>query len=79
MYTSELRTRLNRLHLERESHVKSVGLGGNEAYMTDLENEISEMRAGLRRGGGHRDRDRPGRAVRTPAWLGAQRRRNVAL
>jgi hypothetical protein len=44
MYTSELRTLLNRLHLERID-AKSVGLGGNEAYMTDLENEISETRA----------------------------------
>ena len=44
MYSSELRIRLNRLHLERID-AESVGLGGNEAYMTDLENEMSETRA----------------------------------
>ena len=44
MYSSGFRIRLNRLHLERIES-KSVGLGGNEAYMTDLENEISETRA----------------------------------
>jgi hypothetical protein len=44
MYTSQLRAQLSRLHLER-IEAKSVGLGGNEAYMTDLENEISETRA----------------------------------
>ena len=44
MYSSELRIRLNRLHLERID-AKSVGLAGNDAYMTDLENEISETRA----------------------------------
>ena len=44
MHTSELRAQLSRLHLERID-AKSVGLGGNEAYMTDLENEISKTRA----------------------------------
>ena len=44
MYTSELHAQLSRLHLER-IEAKSVGLGGNEAYMTDLENEISETHA----------------------------------
>jgi hypothetical protein len=44
MYTSEIRAHLNRLHLER-LEAESAGLGGNEAYMADLENEISECRA----------------------------------
>jgi hypothetical protein len=44
MYTNELRANLHRLQLER-IEAKSAGLGSNEAYMSDLENEISETRA----------------------------------
>jgi hypothetical protein len=44
MYTSDLRAQLSRLQIER-IEAKSVGLGGNQAYMMDLENEISETRA----------------------------------
>jgi hypothetical protein len=46
MYTSEIRGRLNRLHIER-LEAESAGLGDCEAYMTDLENEIAECRAAL--------------------------------
>jgi hypothetical protein len=46
MYTSEIRAHLNRLHLER-LEAESAGLGANEAYMADLDNEISECRAAL--------------------------------
>ena len=46
MYTSELRTRLNRLQLER-IEAEELGLADCEAYMSDLENEISECRAAL--------------------------------
>ena len=44
MYTSELRANLHRLQLER-IEAKSVGLSNNQAYMSDLETEISETRA----------------------------------
>jgi hypothetical protein len=44
MYTSDLRAQLSRLQIER-IEAKSVGLAGNQAYMTDLEHEISETRA----------------------------------
>jgi hypothetical protein len=35
---------LNKLHLDR-LQAESVGLGENEAYLADLEDEISEYRA----------------------------------
>lgn len=44
MDPSEIRAQLNRLHLER-LEAESVGLTACEAYMRDLENEISECRA----------------------------------
>jgi len=44
MNTSELRAHLNRLQLER-LEAESVGLTACEAYMQDLEDEISECRA----------------------------------
>jgi hypothetical protein len=44
MNTSELRANLKRLQTER-IEAEAVGLGGNEAYMSDLENEISYTRA----------------------------------
>lgn len=44
MNTSELRAHLSRLQLER-LEAASVGLTACEAYMQDLEDEISECRA----------------------------------
>jgi hypothetical protein len=44
MYASEIRAHLNQLELERVE-AKSTGLGRNETYMADLEDEISEYRA----------------------------------
>jgi hypothetical protein len=44
MYTSEIRARLDRLHVER-LEAEFAGLTACEAYMRDLENEISECRA----------------------------------
>jgi hypothetical protein len=44
MHTSELHAQLNRLQLER-IEARAVGLGGNEAYMTDLDDEICQTRA----------------------------------
>jgi hypothetical protein len=44
MDTTELRAQLNRLQLER-LEAKAIGLGCNAAYMTDLEDEISETGA----------------------------------
>lgn len=46
MYPSEIRAQLDRLGLEvREAH--SSGLAACEAYMKDLEEEISQCRAAL--------------------------------
>ena len=46
MYASEIRARLDRLGLEvLEAH--SSGLTASEAYMKDLEEEISQCRAAL--------------------------------
>jgi hypothetical protein len=44
MNTTELRATLNRLQAER-IEAEAVGLGTNEAYMSDLEDEISYTRA----------------------------------
>jgi hypothetical protein len=44
MDPGEIRAQLDRLHLER-LEAESVGLTACEAYMQDLENEISECRA----------------------------------
>jgi hypothetical protein len=44
MQTSEIRALLQLLELER-FEAQSIGLDGNEAYMQDLHNEISEARA----------------------------------
>jgi hypothetical protein len=44
MNTTELRATLNRLQAER-IEAEAVGLGTNEAYMADLEDEISYTRA----------------------------------
>jgi hypothetical protein len=44
MYANDIRTRLNCLFLERLD-AKAVGLDASEAYMRDLQNEISETRA----------------------------------
>jgi len=44
MDTGDLRAHLNRLQLER-LEAASVGLTACEAYMEDLEHEISECRA----------------------------------
>jgi hypothetical protein len=44
MYASEIRARLNRLSLER-LEAETVGLTACEAYMQDLEEEISQCRA----------------------------------
>jgi hypothetical protein len=44
MCTSEIRARLDRLHVER-LEAELAGLTACEAYMRDLENEISECRA----------------------------------
>jgi hypothetical protein len=44
MNASEIRAHLNRLHLERLD-AEAVGLAACQAYMQDLEDEISECRA----------------------------------
>ncbi len=44
MNISELRAHLDLLHLER-LEAESAGLGDCDAYMQDLEDEISECRA----------------------------------
>jgi hypothetical protein len=44
MYANEIRARLNRLSLER-LEAETVGLTTCEAYMQDLEEEISQCRA----------------------------------
>jgi hypothetical protein len=44
MDVSEIRAKLNRLHIER-IEAESVGLTACDAYMRDLENEISECLA----------------------------------
>jgi hypothetical protein len=44
MYTSELRDRLNLLEEERRQ-AEAAGLANCEAYMNDLQDEISECRA----------------------------------
>ena len=44
MDPSEIRDQLNRLHLER-LEAEAVGLTACQAYMRDLEKEISECRA----------------------------------
>ena len=44
MDVSEIRAKLNRLHIER-IEAESVGLTACAAYMRDLENDISECRA----------------------------------
>ena len=44
MDTSELHANLKRLHNER-IEAEAVGLGRNEAFMSDLENEISDAHA----------------------------------
>jgi hypothetical protein len=46
MNSSEIRAQLARLHLERIDAAE-IGLTHNNAYMTDLEDEISEWRAVL--------------------------------
>ena len=46
MNSIEIRTQLARLHLERIDAAE-IGLARNDAYMTDLEDEISEWRAVL--------------------------------
>jgi hypothetical protein len=45
-YSSEIRARLDEVHLER-LEAESVGLTTCNAYMRDLEQEISECRAAL--------------------------------
>jgi hypothetical protein len=44
MYASEIRARLDELHLER-LQAEAVGLGRNAASMSDLEDEIRHHRA----------------------------------
>jgi hypothetical protein len=44
MYASQIRAHLDRLNLER-LEAESAGLTACEAYMKDLEDEISECRA----------------------------------
>jgi hypothetical protein len=44
MQASEIRAHLNRLHMER-LEAEAAGLGGCEAYMTDLQDEICQCRA----------------------------------
>jgi hypothetical protein len=44
MYASEIRAQLNRLYLER-LEAESAGLSKCAAYMSDLEDEISDYRA----------------------------------
>jgi hypothetical protein len=46
MNSTEIRAQLARLHLERIDATE-IGLGSNEAYMADLEEEIFECRAAL--------------------------------
>jgi hypothetical protein len=46
MNSSQIRAQLARLQLERID-AEEVGLGGNETYMADLEEEIFECRAVL--------------------------------
>jgi hypothetical protein len=46
MNSSEIRAQLARLQLERID-AEEIGLGGNETYMADLEEEIFEARAAL--------------------------------
>ena len=46
MNSTEIRAQLARLHLERIDATE-IGLGTNEAYMADLEEEIFECRAAL--------------------------------
>jgi hypothetical protein len=46
MNSGEIRSRLDRLHLER-LEAESVGLTSSQAYMGDLEQEISHCRAAL--------------------------------
>ena len=46
MNSSEIRAQLTRLQLELID-AEEVGLGGNETYMSDLEQEILETRAVL--------------------------------
>jgi len=46
MYSSEIRARLDELRMER-LEAESVGLTTCNAYMRDLEQEISECRAAL--------------------------------
>jgi hypothetical protein len=46
MNSTEIRTQLTRLELERIDAAE-IGLGGNETYMADLEEEIFEYRSML--------------------------------
>jgi hypothetical protein len=46
MYASEIRARLDRLHLER-FEAESLGLTRCEAYKADLEDEIAACHAAL--------------------------------
>jgi hypothetical protein len=46
MNFTEIRTQLARLHLERIDATE-IGLGQNDAYMADLEEEILECRTRL--------------------------------
>jgi hypothetical protein len=46
MTSTEIRTHLARLHLERIDATE-IGLGQNDAYMADLEEEILECRTRL--------------------------------
>ena len=43
MNSTDLRAQLSRLHLERIDATE-IGLGGNDTYMADLEEEILETR-----------------------------------
>ena len=46
MNSTEIRTHLARLHLERID-ATAIGLGQNDAYMADLEEEILDCRTRL--------------------------------
>jgi hypothetical protein len=46
MNSGEIRAQLDRLNLER-LEAETVGLASNQAYMRDLEQEISHCRAAL--------------------------------
>lgn len=46
MYASQIRAQLHRLNLER-LEAESVGLTACEAYIKDLEDDISDCRAAL--------------------------------